>query len=178
MPPLADLNLSCSHVLPALLNMSVTLHVSHNVKNRTFVHVRPAKIQISLRIRAVWSESSLGAFWIARMESVFVRTTKTLIRLRGCAGWSESSLCAHVRRYVFSRCSSCVLKYSHIRCLYVCLMARNGVICPFSETNSNTVITNAYPITVIVHVQPNTISVNIAFNFTNSSSFLYNCISL
>ena len=25
-----------------------------------------AKIQISLRIRAVWSESSLGAFWIAK----------------------------------------------------------------------------------------------------------------
>ena len=31
-----------------------------------FGHVRPAKIQISLRIRAVWSESSLGAFWIAK----------------------------------------------------------------------------------------------------------------
>ena len=27
-------------------------------------HVRPAKIQIRLRIRAVWSESSLGALWI------------------------------------------------------------------------------------------------------------------
>ena len=25
-----------------------------------------AKIPISLRIRAVWSESSLGAFWIAK----------------------------------------------------------------------------------------------------------------
>ena len=28
----------------------------------TCEHVRPAKIQISLRIRAVWSESYLGAF--------------------------------------------------------------------------------------------------------------------
>ena len=28
--------------------------------------VRPAKIQISLRIRAVWSESSQSAFWIAK----------------------------------------------------------------------------------------------------------------
>ena len=37
-----------------------------NVKKRTFCHVRQAKIQISLRIRAVWSESSLGAFWIAK----------------------------------------------------------------------------------------------------------------
>ena len=33
---------------------------------RTFGNVRPAKIQIRLRIRAVWSESSLGAFWIAK----------------------------------------------------------------------------------------------------------------
>ena len=31
-----------------------------------FVYVRLAKIQISLRIRAVWSEFSLGAFWIAK----------------------------------------------------------------------------------------------------------------
>ena len=29
-------------------------------------HVRPAKIQISLCIRAVWSESSLDTFWIAK----------------------------------------------------------------------------------------------------------------
>ena len=28
--------------------------------------MRQAKIQISLRIRAVWSESSLDAFWIAK----------------------------------------------------------------------------------------------------------------
>ena len=34
--------------------------MSRNVRKRTFEHVRPAKIQISLRIRAVWSESSLG----------------------------------------------------------------------------------------------------------------------
>ena len=35
--------------------------MSRNVRKRTFGHVRPAKIQISLRIRAVWSESSLAA---------------------------------------------------------------------------------------------------------------------
>ena len=28
--------------------------------------VRPAKIQVCLRIRAVWSESSLDALWIAQ----------------------------------------------------------------------------------------------------------------
>ena len=41
-------------------------NMSHNVKKRTYEHVRPAKIQISLRIRAVWSESSPGAFGIAK----------------------------------------------------------------------------------------------------------------
>ena len=35
--------------------------MSHEVRKCTFGHVRPAKIQISLRIRAVWPESSLGA---------------------------------------------------------------------------------------------------------------------
>ena len=41
--------------------------MSLNVRKRTFRHVLSAKIQISLRIRAVWSESSLGAFWIAKI---------------------------------------------------------------------------------------------------------------
>ena len=35
-------------------------------RKRTFGHVRPAKIQIRLRIRAVWSESSLGACRMAK----------------------------------------------------------------------------------------------------------------
>ena len=42
-----------------------TLNEPHCQK-RTFGHVRPAKIQISLRIRAVWSKSSLDAFGIAK----------------------------------------------------------------------------------------------------------------
>ena len=37
-----------------------------NVRKRTFGHVRPVKIQTSLRIRAVWSESSLGVFCITK----------------------------------------------------------------------------------------------------------------
>ena len=39
---------------------------NRNVRKRTVVHesVRPAKIQISLRIRAGWFESSPGPFWI------------------------------------------------------------------------------------------------------------------
>ena len=41
-------------------------HIIRHVRKGTFGHMRPAEIQISLRIRAVWSESSLGAIWIAK----------------------------------------------------------------------------------------------------------------
>ena len=40
--------------------------MNRNVRKRTFGYVRPAKILISLRIRADWSESSMSAFWIAK----------------------------------------------------------------------------------------------------------------
>ena len=40
--------------------------MSPNVRKRTLAIERQAKIQIRLRICAVWSESSLGAFWIAK----------------------------------------------------------------------------------------------------------------
>ena len=59
------------------------------------VTVRPAKTQISLDIRPVWSESSLCTKWVAKDPSFFMRTATTLIRLGGCPGWSESSLGAH-----------------------------------------------------------------------------------
>ena len=42
------------------------IRMGFNVRKLTFGHVRPAKIQMSLHIRTVWSESSLGAFWMAK----------------------------------------------------------------------------------------------------------------
>ena len=90
--------------------------MSRIVRERTFVYKRQAKIQINLRIRTVWSESSLGAFCIAWLKSVFMRTTKTLIRPHWCSGWFESSLGAHIRRYVFSRCVPNVFKSSGYTC--------------------------------------------------------------
>ena len=38
-------------------------YMNRNVRKCTLRHVHPVKIQIRLRIRAVWSESSLGAFF-------------------------------------------------------------------------------------------------------------------
>ena len=40
-------------------------YMSRNVRKRT-LGMRPAKIHFSLRIRAVWSESSLVTFWTAK----------------------------------------------------------------------------------------------------------------
>ena len=40
--------------------------MSCNVRKCTYGHLRPARIPISLRIRAVRSEPLLGAFWIAK----------------------------------------------------------------------------------------------------------------
>ena len=57
--------------------------------------VRPAKTQINLGIRPVWSESLLCAQWVTKDPSFLMRTTKSLIRQGGCPGWSESSLGAH-----------------------------------------------------------------------------------
>ena len=57
--------------------------------------VLPAKSQISLGFRPVWSQSSLCAQWVAKDPSFFMRTAKTLIRLGRCPSWSESSLGAH-----------------------------------------------------------------------------------
>ena len=73
--------------------------MSHLMTKPTKWHVRPAKTQISLGIRPVWSESSLSAW----RKLPIKRTAKTLIRLGGCPGWSEFSLGAHAISLVLSR---------------------------------------------------------------------------
>ena len=62
----------------------VCFESQHDKTNK--VVVRPAKTQISLGIRPVWSESSLGAL------SESVRLVKTQISLDIRPVWSESSL--------------------------------------------------------------------------------------
>ena len=39
------------------------LYINRNIGKRTVLYVRPMKTQISVRIRAVWSESSLSTWW-------------------------------------------------------------------------------------------------------------------
>ena len=54
--------------------------------------IPPAKTQISLGIRPVWSECSLSAWRKLGSLATHWAQAKTLIRLGGCPGWSESSL--------------------------------------------------------------------------------------
>ena len=65
-------------------------------------HARPAKIQISLSIRPVWSEFSLSAWRKLGSLATHWVQAKTVIRLGGCPGWPEPSLCAHVISLVLS----------------------------------------------------------------------------
>ena len=91
--------ISCSHSCSQTYN-------NHSMTKPTKWSVRPAKTQISLGIRPVWSESSLCAQWVAKDPSIFMWTVKTMIRLGGCPGWSESSLGAHAILFVLSWGSS------------------------------------------------------------------------
>ena len=62
----------------------------------TNCHVRPAKTQINLGIRPVWSESSLSTGRKLGSLATDWAQAKTLISLGGCPGWSESSLGAQL----------------------------------------------------------------------------------
>ena len=63
-----------------------------------FEHVHPAEIQISLRMRAVWSESSPDKFWIAQVSSCEQR------RLWSDHAGAQADLClplAHMSEDIF-----------------------------------------------------------------------------
>ena len=77
-------------------------YLSLKFRKRTFANVRPVKIQISLRIRAVWSESSLCAFLDSKGYNISSRGQRRL--------WSDCKdtladlchSCAHMSECTFS----------------------------------------------------------------------------
>ena len=73
-------------------------------KKKKNVDLRSAKIQISLRIRAVWSESSLGAFWIAK-DAMFLYADN-----------EDSDKTARMRRliWVFAGHTCPMIRFFHI----------------------------------------------------------------
>ena len=81
---------------------SISFYFSRLMTKPTKWHVRPAKTQINLGIRPVWSEASLSAWRKHGSGATHWAQAKTLIRLGGCPGWSESSLGAYVILLVLS----------------------------------------------------------------------------
>ena len=83
-------------------------HVSRDVRKGIFGHIRPGR----LRSACAFAQSDQNFHWVQfrplRMQCFFMLTKKTLIRLRGRAGWFEFTLGAHVWRYVFWCCGSCM----------------------------------------------------------------------
>ena len=116
--------------------------MSRNVRKCTFADTRPAKIQISLRIRAVWSESSLGAFWIAKDATFFHADNEDSNQAAWICSWFESSLVALVKGYVFWRCGSNIKHMSYNSLL---LFWRTMIIGDTKRLNSIPLVTQ-YPL--------------------------------
>ena len=71
----------------------------------------PAKIQIRLHIRAVWSESSLGTFWIAK-DTMFLHLYK---KNSDRSAWMYRLIClcwAHISEGKFSHIMANIFAYS------------------------------------------------------------------
>ena len=87
----------------------------------TFGHVRPAKIQISLRVRAVWSESSLGAIQIHTGAQFLHSDNK------------DSNQTARMRRliwvFVVRTCQK--VRFLTLRLIYWVLVCKNYENTPF-----------------------------------------------
>ena len=55
---------------------------------------------------AVWSESSLGTFWIAKVAKFLHADSQDTDQIFRLWDWSDSSLRVHVRWHIFTCCSS------------------------------------------------------------------------
>ena len=77
-------------------------HLSRRMTKPTKWPLRPAKTQISLGIRPVWSESSLSAWRNIVSSATHWAHCKDWSDWGGCPGWSESSLGAQIIWLVLS----------------------------------------------------------------------------
>ena len=72
---------------------SIVSYEPHHEKKTCLCHMRTTKVQISLRLHAVWSASLLFAAWVSdNISSFFVQNFKPLASLCSWAGWFESYL--------------------------------------------------------------------------------------
>ena len=76
-------------------------HVMRNVGKMPLSHIQTDTLQMSVRIRAVWSGHSLLVDICYSIRWLNKRTTKALISLNKCAGWSGPALSAKLHKGPF-----------------------------------------------------------------------------
>ena len=101
-------------------------NLSRDVRKSIFKYVRHAKMQIILRNRAVWSESSLGTFWIAKnaeflladnedLDQTARMSMRSLIRVF-VVGRTCEKVCFLMLRLLW-----CLLKFE-VKIRYICCL--------------------------------------------------------
>ena len=101
--------------------------LSHNVRKLTFGYLRPAKIQISLHIRTVWSESLQQRLWsdCADMYAVWIFVGRTCQKTRSqplCVWNNIPAYQYHMHMiwyYVSYYCCLLLTMYPHRRTLLI-----------------------------------------------------------
>ena len=89
-------------------------------RTRVFRFMRRAKVQISLRIHAVWSRPSMSANRIIGYYRMYEWTAKVRMIHCACEGWSESARFAHVWKHFFAwRCPCWLQMHWRPRCSYI-----------------------------------------------------------
>ena len=94
------------------------------MRKRVLWHMRTTKVQISLRICAVWSAPLFFAAYIVWYVILltlicYIQSFKVLASSCTWAAWFESYLVENPRRHIFAWCGSCTKLFQHISDGYV-----------------------------------------------------------
>ena len=99
-------------------------------------HVRPAKTQISLAIRPVWSESSLSAEWVVKDPSFlradsedFDQTGRMPMLISVFAGRTCQFVGFDMRRHIFY-CQACYWRLTKTSILYITVVFSSFLFLP------------------------------------------------
>ena len=113
------LALSTSSAASLILEVQIILQtngiMNRNVRNRTYWPVRPTKSQISLRIRAVWSESSPSAwsnFTILAIQNAPSEDSDQTAQMRRLIWIFAGRTCPKIRfltRLLIGICTVCLI---------------------------------------------------------------------
>ena len=85
-----------SKALKFQVSLFRNLYLNRIMTKPTKCHICPAKTQINLRIRPVWSESSLCTQWVAKVPMFLQGASEDSHQTGRCPCWSEPSLEADV----------------------------------------------------------------------------------